>query len=140
MQNTRLHPAAGDAADPLSPVNWANPANSRYYTVVVQYTARLNTEKLHSYLHKLNGGKVGKQFFNLRLAPEEVNDALSGYTHNAVTPVGMACSLPLILSHRIAELQPGVFFLGAGEVDLKVGLSVTQFMQAYKPMVADITY
>lgn len=29
------------------------------------------------------GGKVGKQFFNIRLAPEDVNDALSGYEHNA---------------------------------------------------------
>jgi hypothetical protein len=28
-------------------------------------------------------GRVGKQYFNLRLAPQDVNDALTGYSHNA---------------------------------------------------------
>jgi len=29
------------------------------------------------------GGRFGKQYFNMRLAPEEVSNALSGYQHNA---------------------------------------------------------
>lgn len=33
--------------------------------------------------HCCSEGRVGKQFFNMRLASEEVNDALSGYEHNA---------------------------------------------------------
>ena len=33
---------------------------------------------------------------------------------------------------RIAELAPDVFFLGAGEVDLKVGFSAADFVAAYK--------
>lgn len=49
MENTRAHPSAAACADGT---------NSRYYLVVVQYTARLNNEKLCAFLHKLNGGKV----------------------------------------------------------------------------------
>lgn len=33
---------------------------------------------------------------------------------------------------RIAELQPDTFFLGAGEVDLKVGFSAADFIRAYQ--------
>ena len=55
--------------------------------------------------------QIGKQFFNMRLAPEDVSDTLSGYTHNAVTPVGSATQLPIILSHKIAALVPDFFFL-----------------------------
>ena len=47
----------------------------------------------------------------MRLAPEDVSDTLSGYTHNAVTPVGSATQLPIILSHKIAALVPDFFFL-----------------------------
>lgn len=146
---------------------------TRYYVIIVQYTARLHAEKLKTFIHRLNEG-VGKQYFNMRLAPEAVSDALSGYEHNAggvafqepghkfqdmagvlrrkkgawapeaasnalldppclttyvlptqhptVTPFGMKVpDLPVIISHRITHLTPDFFFLGGGEVDLKVG-------------------
>lgn len=59
--------------------------------------------------------QVGKQFYNFRLAPEDVSDSLSGYMHNAVSPVGMATQLPMIISHKILELQPEFFFLVCGQ-------------------------
>jgi len=37
--------------------------------VIVQYTAKLHTEKLKSFVHSLNNGRIGKQFFNMRLCP-----------------------------------------------------------------------
>jgi prolyl-tRNA editing enzyme YbaK/EbsC (Cys-tRNA(Pro) deacylase) len=86
---------------------------------------------------------VGKGSFNLRLAPEAVSDGLSGYTHNAVTPIGMATRLPIVLSHRIAGLSPDLFWLGAGETDLKVGLRAPEFVAAYADapvFVADVTF
>lgn len=52
----------------------------------------------------------------------QVNDRLTGFSHNAVTPVGMLERLPIVLSHRIAALQPALFWMGGGEVDLKLGL------------------
>lgn len=49
MENTRAHPSV---------TGWDEPNNSRYYCVIVQYTARFNNEKLCAHLHKLNAGKV----------------------------------------------------------------------------------
>jgi prolyl-tRNA editing enzyme YbaK/EbsC (Cys-tRNA(Pro) deacylase) len=109
-------------------------------TAVLQYTARLNADKLKNYIHRLNEGKIGKQFFNMRLCPEDVSDSLSGYEHNAVSPIGIKTPLPIIMSHEIAQLQPDFFFLGAGEVDLKVGFSAAEFVEKYQPMVVDCTY
>lgn len=40
------------------------------------------------------------QAFNLRLVAEDVSDRLTGFLHNAVTPVGLAQRVPIILSHR----------------------------------------
>lgn len=50
----------------------------------LQYAARLHADKLKRFLHKLNG-KLGIKNFNMRLAPADVSDALTGYTHNAVS-------------------------------------------------------
>jgi hypothetical protein len=48
-------------------------------------------------------------------ASRDVSDQLSGYTHNAVSPMGIATpDLPIIMSHAIPQLQPDFFFLGAG--------------------------
>lgn len=106
----------------------------------VQYTARLNADKLKNHIHRLNQGRVGKQYFNMRLCPEDVSDSLSGYEHNAVSPIGIKTPLPIILSHEITKLQPDFFFLGAGEVDVKVGFSAAEFVDKYQPMVVDCTY
>jgi hypothetical protein len=59
--------------------------------------------------------KVGKKWFNMRLCPEDVSDELSGFGHNGVSPVGLAAPLPIILSHRITQLQPDFFFCGRGK-------------------------
>jgi hypothetical protein len=48
--------------------------------------------------------------------------------------------LLLLLHCRIAKLEPDFFFIGAGEVDLKVGLRAAEFVEKYRPMVLDCTY
>ncbi|KXZ54798.1 hypothetical protein GPECTOR_4g869 [Gonium pectorale] len=133
MENTRAHESV---------VGWDDPYHSKYYCVIVQYTARLHADKLKMALLELGGRKFGRQYYNMRLAPEEVNDALTGYSHNAVTPIAMRERLPMVLSHRIAALadEEGEFWLGAGEVDLKVCLKVREFIDAYQPFVLDCTY
>ncbi|GFR50353.1 hypothetical protein Agub_g12562, partial [Astrephomene gubernaculifera] len=131
MENTRAHPEVR---------GWEDPRHSKYYCVIVQYTARLHADKLKMALLELGGRKYGRQYYNMRLAPEEVNDELTGFSHNAVTPICMRERLPIVLSHRITQLPAGRFWLGAGEVDLKVGLSVEEFVRAYQPFVIDCTY
>ncbi|GLI67325.1 hypothetical protein VaNZ11_011512 [Volvox africanus] len=131
MENTRAHESV---------TGWEDPRNSKYYCVIVQYTARLHADKLKVGVQELGGRKFGRQYYNMRLATEEVNDTLTGFSHNAVTPICMREQLPILMSHRIAKLQPGEFWLGAGEVDLKVGLNVDEFITAYQPFVLDCTY
>src|SRR3546814_2670861 len=66
-----------------------DPKNSKFYCVVVQYEAKLDTEKLRTYVHSLNDNQLSKKKFNFQLAPAETSDRLTGYTHNAVTPFGI---------------------------------------------------
>lgn len=73
---------------------------------------------------------LSKSKINMRMVAEEQAQAMTGFGHNAVTPICSAAKLPIIMSHRIAAL-PGHFFLGAGEVDLKVGLRADDFLQGF---------
>ncbi|KAL6007863.1 hypothetical protein ACLOJK_033367 [Asimina triloba] len=49
---------------PASVIDCSDPNNSKYYVVVVQYTARLNAESLKNFLCSLNDGKISKKKFN----------------------------------------------------------------------------
>ncbi|KAL0716757.1 hypothetical protein Bca4012_066079 [Brassica carinata] len=109
--------------------------NSKYYVVVVQYTARFNAEAVKNFLYSLNEGKIPKKRFNLRLAPEETSIQLTGFEHNAVTCVGMKTSIPVILDEAITKLKPDFFWLGGGEIDLKLGVRTSEFLDFVKPFV-----
>ncbi|KAI4315273.1 hypothetical protein L6164_028102 [Bauhinia variegata] len=109
--------------------------NSKYYVVVVQYTARFNAEAVKNFLYKLNNGNVAKKKFNLRLAPEETSAELTGFERNAVTCIGMKTDIPVILDEAIVKLTPDFFWLGGGEVDLKLGIRTSQLMRFVKPFI-----
>ncbi|KAL5551133.1 hypothetical protein UlMin_001309 [Ulmus minor] len=109
--------------------------NSKYYVVVVQYTARFNAETVRNFLYTLNNGKIAKKKFNLRLAPEETSIKLTGFEHNAVTCIGMKTDIPVILDEAIAKLSPDFFWLGGGEIDLKLGIRTSEFINFVKPFI-----
>ncbi|XP_010919525.1 uncharacterized protein [Elaeis guineensis] len=109
--------------------------NSKYYIVVIQYVAKLNAENMKNFLYALNDKKIPKKRFNMRLAPEEESLKLTGYVHNAVTCIGMEADIPVILDEAIAKLDPDFFWLGGGEVDLKLGIRTSQFISAINPFV-----
>ncbi|KAH9329719.1 hypothetical protein KI387_001827 [Taxus chinensis] len=111
--------------------------NSKYYAIVIQYTARLNAEKVRNFVHSLNNGKIPKKKFNMRLAPEEDAFVLSGYEHNAITPIGMKTNIPVILSDAIVKLKPDYFWIGGGEVDVKLGIRTQEFINFVKPFIVD---
>lgn len=116
---------------------------TKYFLVVVQYSAKLHAEKLRQAvqaIHADKGVKLSKSKVNMRLCDEAVSDRLSGFEHNAVSPVGIKTPLPILMSHKIAELKPDFFWLGGGEVDLKLGMSAKDFIDVYKPFVVDCTY
>ncbi|KAK9821787.1 hypothetical protein WJX81_003368 [Elliptochloris bilobata] len=51
------------------------------------------------------GGRLSQKAYNLRLCPEELSERLTGFVHNAVTPIGTATpEMPVVLSHRILKL------------------------------------
>lgn len=131
MVNTRAHASVRGMEDPR---------NSKYYLVIVQYTARLNAEKLRVAIHAMSGGDVPKKYYNIRMAPEAESDRLTGFVHNAVSPVGLATPLPIIMSHRILQLHPPLLWQGGGEPDVKLGMPTVQFVAAYHPIVMDCTY
>ncbi|KAL3693182.1 hypothetical protein R1sor_006833 [Riccia sorocarpa] len=114
--------------------------NSKYYLIVIQYTARLNAEKVRQFVYSLNNGRLPKKKINMRLAPEAESNALTGFEHNAVTPFGMLTNIPVILSDAIVRLQPEFFWLGGGEVDLKLGIRTQDFIRILDPFIADCLY
>lgn len=116
-------------------IDCSNRNNSKYYVVVVQYTAKFSAEMVKNYLYLLNEGKVPKKKFNLRLAPEEISNDLTGFGHNGVTCIGMKTDIPVILDEAIAKLSPDYFWLGGGEVHLKMGIRTSEFIQFVKPFI-----
>jgi len=115
-------------------------ASSKYVMVIVQYVSKLQAEKIRDFVYEARGGKTPRKKIKFRLAPEEVSDAITGFSHNAVTPIATRTRIPVLLSHRIAALEPDFFWLGAGEVDLKVGFSAREFAGAYGALTLDCTY
>ncbi|PWA77121.1 YbaK/aminoacyl-tRNA synthetase-associated domain-containing protein [Artemisia annua] len=111
--------------------------NSKYYVVVVQYTARFSADTVKNFLYTLNNGKIPKKRFNLRLAPEEISCKLTGYEHNGVTCVGMNTDIPVILDEAIVKLNPDFFWLGGGEIDLKLGIRTSEFVNFTKPFIVN---
>ena len=124
MENTKLVDLTAEAA--------AAQGRVKYACVVLQYDGpKLNKEKMTDLVRKMEGkAAVGKKQYNMRMVSEEANLTLSGFEHNAVTPVGMAQRMPIIVSAPLAAFEE--MWLGAGEVDLKLKVNVQQFVAAYK--------
>ena len=73
---------------------------------------------------------IGRKFYKFRLAEEEDAYGISGYKYNAITPFFMNDnSLKIIMSDSIVNgLNPAYFWLGGGRVELKMGISVEEFL------------
>ncbi|KAI9219460.1 hypothetical protein BC828DRAFT_386128 [Blastocladiella britannica] len=134
MQNTRHSATAASAAQGDPKVTYA-----KYYMVVVQYTRKLNAQRLLNYARDLAGGKIGKQHFNFRLVDPETSLELTGFDTGGVTPFGVTTEMPIILAAEVAtKLDPGVMWLGAGHVDWKIAVPVREFVKQSACLVADI--
>ena len=113
--------------------------------LALQYTAALNGDKLNRAVRAMASSlvpdgapPVSAKMVNMRLCPADVSQELTGFEHNAVSPVGCRTQLPMIMSDRILKLHPDWFWLGAAQTDLKLGLSAASFVRAYQPTIADI--
>ncbi|KAL7500467.1 hypothetical protein ACHAWT_010436 [Skeletonema menzelii] len=117
--------------------------NSQYYLVVVQYVESIDMKKLQSELRGLrpNGPKRldPNYFSDMRLAPEDVSEKLTGYGHNGVSPFGMLDStIPIIVCKSIVEnVRPKFIWMGGGDKDWKLGMAVSEFVSAVNAIVLD---
>mmetsp|Transcript_30331 Transcript_30331/g.74539 ORF Transcript_30331/g.74539 Transcript_30331/m.74539 type:complete len:218 (+) Transcript_30331:120-773(+) len=118
---------------------FGDPNNCRFYVIIVQYVAKLHSEKLAKLVRSWTPGAPGSKY-NFQLTSSEVSYELTGYRHNAVVPVGMRVDIPIILSHQIKELSPSFLWLGGGHPDLKLGMPVQQLIDCLGARVADVTY
>eukprot|EP00762_Andalucia_godoyi_P000895 ANDGO_03704.mRNA.1 Rho guanine nucleotide exchange factor len=102
------------------------PCPQRYILVVLPYTAKMNSPSLNRSIRlEVLKGALRKPQVYYSLAPDAESLELSGYIHNAVTPIGMKCKIPVIVAKEIADLGPDArIWMGGGEVDLKLQIAV----------------
>jgi len=146
LENTRRKPLKGDedaeeAGGGEGDVSAGPRENPRFVCVVFQYRRRLDAAKVGMLVRGWGGDRApAKKCYNMRLAKPDANDALSGYAHNGVVPLGMRCrDMRVIVSHHITELPGGCLFMGAGDVDVKLKSDVRRFIEATGAEVEDIT-
>eukprot|EP00658_Telonema_sp_P-2_P020198 TRINITY_DN17979_c0_g1_i2.p1 TRINITY_DN17979_c0_g1~~TRINITY_DN17979_c0_g1_i2.p1 ORF type:complete len:125 (-),score=26.21 TRINITY_DN17979_c0_g1_i2:169-543(-) len=111
--------------------------NPQFICVILQYVTKLNADAVKKVVADANPG-IGRKHFNFQLASSDDSFRLTGYAHNAVVPVGMKLKLPIILSDQIPKLE--LFWLGAGEVDLKLGVNTKEFCRVLKPTIARVVH
>ena len=135
MENTKLSEEEAAASGRL-----------KYVCFVVQYAgAKLQKEKMHDAVRALEGpNAVGKKQYSVRMVSQEVSDRLSGFEHNAVTPVGMRTPVPVLLSHKLKAIPEGRLWMGGGHPDVKLRLDVAELVTKLQsaghfPSFADLT-
>lgn len=127
---------------PTSTENNNDPTYSKFYLVVVQYNATINTKKLESQargLRPINQNRLNPSDFDFRVAKEEDNDKVTGYSHNSVTPFGLLKKVPVILAKAVMDVKPAFIWMGGGHVDLKLGMSVEDFARGTNAIVLDVS-
>lgn len=133
MENTAFD--SNFASDPFYP---------QHIAVIVQYESRLNAEKImkfmKDYQNSRGSQKLSRKCFHFRLADEEIAKTITGYGYNAVTPFLMQSQIPVVLSKSITELNPRYFWMGGGEVDLKLGMSVEEFINVVDPLIVETSF
>lgn len=118
--------------------NCDDPLDSRYYCVIVQYEAKIDTDLLSNVVNSLRP-IMNRKKFNFQLAPEAISDRLTGFSHNAVSPFGLRFNLPMIICQRCLQVKPAYIYLGGGQVDVKLGISTADFLKATGAIVGELS-
>ena len=118
VENTKFSTIAGDdnSDAPLS----------RYYMIVIQYTARLDTERLQDHLHARSG--IARKKLNFQMCDEDVALPMTGFGKNGICPVGSREEIPIIVDRKILHLKPAMFWMGGGDIDWKLVVETVDFI------------
>ncbi|EGG15223.1 hypothetical protein DFA_10053 [Cavenderia fasciculata] len=128
--------------------NTDDPFNSRFYCIIIQYTTKLQNQKILKFVKGLStdNSSLSKANYRFTMAQSEDSNRLTGFEYNAVCPIGTAVPIPIIISNKILELPNPIVWLGGGEVDLKLVVDINDFKQSTelntgtKVFVADVVY
>jgi len=107
----------------------------KYYCCIIQYSSKLDSEGV-ARLFRKHMPHVSRKYFNFQFAYDCEN--VTGYSFNAVTPLGMKSKMTLVISKAVADLQPPFIWLGGGREDVKWFVHVTQLVNAFQTIVAPI--
>ena len=112
------------------------PIYQRYYLTIVQYVSEFNAEKiarlLRSYIADRFNIKVSKKQVHFRVAKKEVAYEMTGFSFNSIGPYLMKSEdLLIIFPSKLYEIYPQYFYLGGGELELKVGVCIDDFMRLF---------
>lgn len=118
----------------------------QYLILLISYNllltlAKFETERLRTFVHELlpQEERLAKKRYHFVLAEEESSYLLTGFGHNAICPLGMLVKLPVIICSRCVNVSPSFIFLGGGEVDLKLGISIPDLIRSTGAMIANIS-
>jgi hypothetical protein len=149
FENANFDESCQEGADDLS--------YAKFYLVVVQYEAKFDTIRFENLIWGLRPyqNRLAKSKFNFNLASAEDNDRLSGYKHNAVTPFGMTTerskdgvvvesglrikNVPVVICSRLQNIRPSYIYLGGGEVNVKLGLGLSDFIRVHQPIIGNVS-
>lgn len=112
------------------------PVYKKYYLTVVQYVSEFNAEKiaklLRNYITKKYGLKLSKKKIHFRVAQKDVAYEMTGFSFNSIGPYLMKSKdLLIIFPSKLYDIYPQYFFLGGGELELKVGVCIDDFMRLF---------
>ena len=104
--------------------------------------AKFDAELFRDVIHSLRppAQRLPRKRFHFQLAEQSASDSLTGYSHNAVTPFGMNSNIPVVICTNCLKVTPPLIFLGGGEIDVKLGITLDDFMNAAKPIVGHISH
>lgn len=112
----------------------------RYYMCIVQYINEFNAEKIAKLLKKRQNDnceeKLSNKYFHFRLSKDEVAFEMTGYYFNCITPYLMKSdSIEILFPDVLLNVYPYYLWLGGGEIELKVGISIFDFINLYKSKI-----
>lgn len=61
------------------------------------------------------------------------------FRHNAVCPFGLMNAIPVVISEACLTVRPRYLYMGGGAVNTKLGLALDDFVDAFKPIIADVS-